>query len=105
MDCGLRHTSCGCMGHAKECHRSCFVFLDPLAACLLQAGEIVDDDLNRVLINPLPTVSERRPLAGSRSGSNQLPLTGAAWCTRPAPPSRCQPQLPPTSGCLGCCRV
>lgn len=32
--------------------------------CLFQAGEIVDDDLNRVLINPLPTVSERRLLAG-----------------------------------------
>lgn len=31
------------------CSSSCLLFL-------LQAGEIVDDDLNRCLINPLPTV-------------------------------------------------
>lgn len=29
--------------------------MSPVASAL-QAGEIVDDDLNRVLINPLPTV-------------------------------------------------
>lgn len=72
--------------------------------CLLQAGEIVDDDLNRVLINPLPTVSEGWLLAG--------PAVEAITCrwllprgAHGLPPSRCKPQLPPTSGCLGCCRV